>query len=252
MRDKYVSVGEKDSADCLSGILRRRKQGIRPRRYCRTADRADHGIRVNIRTRTMRDEYVAVGEDCCADTSPVIRHCRKKSVRRQPRAITTEAVISGYTEAETAVAQQPKVEAFIAKYTEITEGADKASLTPAGLIAYVATYAETTSGSYEPKDGFNDRRQGNNRVKPQGAKNSRQAFISSASFTAVRNAFNSESVGNKPMALAASRTFAILTANSSASVFVLSILSFIVLALSMYALLTRSPPKFQALRAYRE
>lgn len=64
-----------------------------------------------------------------------------------PGAITTDAIISGYVEAETAAAQQPKVEAFITKYTEIPEGADKASLTPTGLLAYVSTYAEATSGA---------------------------------------------------------------------------------------------------------
>ncbi len=64
-----------------------------------------------------------------------------------PGAITTEAIISGYTESEAATAQQPKVEAFITKYNEIAEGADVASLTPTGLIAYVATYAEATSGA---------------------------------------------------------------------------------------------------------
>ena len=63
-----------------------------------------------------------------------------------PGAITTEAIISGYKDAETAVMQQPKVEAFISKYTEVPEGADTASLTPAGLVAYVSTYAEATSG----------------------------------------------------------------------------------------------------------
>ena len=64
-----------------------------------------------------------------------------------PGAITTDAIISGYTESETAAAQQPKVEAFITKYTETPEGADKASLTPTGLVAYVATYAEATGGA---------------------------------------------------------------------------------------------------------
>lgn len=64
-----------------------------------------------------------------------------------PGAITTEAIISGYKDAETAAMQQPKVEAFISKYTEVPEGADKASLTPAGLVAYVSTYAEVTSGA---------------------------------------------------------------------------------------------------------
>ena len=64
-----------------------------------------------------------------------------------PGAITTEAIISGYKDAENAAAQQPKVEAFISKYTEVPEGADKASLTPAGIVAYVSTYAEATSGA---------------------------------------------------------------------------------------------------------
>jgi TP901 family phage tail tape measure protein len=64
-----------------------------------------------------------------------------------PGAITTDAIISGYTEAENAAAQQPKVEAFITKYTEVAEGADTASLTPTGLLAYVTTYAEATSGT---------------------------------------------------------------------------------------------------------
>ena len=35
-----------------------------------------------------------------------------------PGAITTEAVIQGYTEAENATKQQPLVDAFVAKYTE--------------------------------------------------------------------------------------------------------------------------------------
>ena len=42
---------------------------------------------------------------------------------------------------------QPKVDAFVEKYTEVKEGADKASLTPSGLLAYVATYAEATTGT---------------------------------------------------------------------------------------------------------
>ena len=61
-----------------------------------------------------------------------------------PGAITTDAVIQGYTEAENATKQQPLVDAFVAKYTEQPEGADKSSLTPAGLVAYVQTYAEAT------------------------------------------------------------------------------------------------------------
>ena len=64
-----------------------------------------------------------------------------------PGAITTDAVIQGYTEAENATKQQPLVDAFVAKYTEQPEGADKSELTPAGLVAYVQTYAEATTGA---------------------------------------------------------------------------------------------------------
>ena len=64
-----------------------------------------------------------------------------------PGAITTDAVIQGYTEAENATKQQPLVDAFVAKYTEKPEGADKSQLTPAGLVAYVQTYAEATTGA---------------------------------------------------------------------------------------------------------
>ena len=64
-----------------------------------------------------------------------------------PGAITTQAVINGYTEAENALTVQPKVVAFIDKYTEIPEGADKAALTPQGLIAYVSSYAESVLGT---------------------------------------------------------------------------------------------------------
>lgn len=64
-----------------------------------------------------------------------------------PGAITTDAIIYGYTEAENAAKQQPIVEAFISKYTEVEDGADKASLTPEGLVAYVQTYAEATTGA---------------------------------------------------------------------------------------------------------
>ena len=64
-----------------------------------------------------------------------------------PGAITTDAVIQGYTEAENATKQQLLVDAFVAKYTEQPEGADKSSLTPAGLVAYVQTYAEATTGT---------------------------------------------------------------------------------------------------------
>lgn len=64
-----------------------------------------------------------------------------------PGAITTDAVIQSYTDAQDVTKQQPKVDAFIAKYTEIPEGADKSTLTPTGLIAYVTTYAEVTTGA---------------------------------------------------------------------------------------------------------
>ena len=39
------------------------------------------------------------------------------------------------------------MEAFIAKYTEVPEGADKAALTPEGLIGLVSAYAEITNGA---------------------------------------------------------------------------------------------------------
>ena len=64
-----------------------------------------------------------------------------------PGAITTDAIIQGYTEAENATKQQPVVEAFVSKYTEQAEGADTASLTPTGLVAYVTKYAEVTTGT---------------------------------------------------------------------------------------------------------
>ena len=64
-----------------------------------------------------------------------------------PGAITTDAIIQKYTEAENAEKQQPTVDAFVAKYTETAEGADKSSLTPSGLVAYVQTYAEATTGT---------------------------------------------------------------------------------------------------------
>jgi len=64
-----------------------------------------------------------------------------------PGAITTQAVIDGYEEAETALKLEPKVTAFIEKYMETAEGADTASLTPQGLIAYVSHYAESVLGA---------------------------------------------------------------------------------------------------------
>ena len=64
-----------------------------------------------------------------------------------PGAITTDAVIAQYTEDQNTIMVQPQVDAFIAKYTEIPEGASTAELTPEGLIAYVSIYAEATSGA---------------------------------------------------------------------------------------------------------
>ena len=63
-----------------------------------------------------------------------------------PGAITTDAIIAGYTEAENAEKQQPIVEAFVSKYTEVPEGASTAQLTPEGILAYVTKYAESTTG----------------------------------------------------------------------------------------------------------
>ena len=64
-----------------------------------------------------------------------------------PGAITTDAVVNRYTEAENADRVQPHVDAFIDKYTEKAEGADTASLTPDGILAYVNAYAEATTGA---------------------------------------------------------------------------------------------------------
>ena len=64
-----------------------------------------------------------------------------------PGAITTDAIIAELREDENTKRVQPQVEAFIARYTEVPEGADKAELTPEGLIAYVSTYAEATNGA---------------------------------------------------------------------------------------------------------
>ena len=63
-----------------------------------------------------------------------------------PGAITTEAIITGYTEAEAAAAQQPQIEAFITKYT-VTDETDATALSPQGIIAYVSAYAEATNGA---------------------------------------------------------------------------------------------------------
>ncbi len=64
-----------------------------------------------------------------------------------PGAITTDAIISGYQDAEDAKLLQPTVDAFIAAYTEVPEGADTSSLTPTGLLAYVTKYAEVVTGA---------------------------------------------------------------------------------------------------------
>lgn len=62
---------------------------------------------------------------------------------RNPGAITTEAIITGLSTGD----QQVNVDAFIASYTEVPEGASTASLTPKGLVAYVEKYAEVTGGA---------------------------------------------------------------------------------------------------------
>ena len=63
-----------------------------------------------------------------------------------PGAITTDAIIAGIQEDENTQRQQVKVDAVIERFTEVPEGADKAALSPEGLIAYVSTYAEATTG----------------------------------------------------------------------------------------------------------
>ena len=64
-----------------------------------------------------------------------------------PGKITTDAVVDSYDDAKAAAALQPIVDAWIAKYTEVPEGADKTELTPTGLWAYVTAYAEATTGT---------------------------------------------------------------------------------------------------------
>jgi len=64
-----------------------------------------------------------------------------------PGAITTEAIISGYSDQEGLTKPSVAVDAFISSYTEIPEGADTAQLTPQGVIAYVEKYAEVTTGA---------------------------------------------------------------------------------------------------------
>ena len=72
---------------------------------------------------------------------------RWNTFAENPGAITTDVIVSGYQEDAAAQQLQPKVEAFIAKYTEVPEGADKAALTPEGLIGLVSAYAEITNGA---------------------------------------------------------------------------------------------------------
>ena len=64
-----------------------------------------------------------------------------------PGAITTAATIYQYEQDENAIIQAPKVTALIDKYTEVPEGATKASLKPEGICAYVSLYAEKTTGA---------------------------------------------------------------------------------------------------------
>ena len=64
-----------------------------------------------------------------------------------PGAITTDAIIAELREDENTKRVQPQVEAFIARYTEMPEGADKAGLTPEGIVALVSAYAEATTGA---------------------------------------------------------------------------------------------------------
>lgn len=64
-----------------------------------------------------------------------------------PGAITTDAIIAELREDKNTRRVQPKVEAFIARYTEVPEGADKAELTPEGIVALVSAYAEATTGA---------------------------------------------------------------------------------------------------------
>ena len=92
----------------------------------------------------------AVGEEVlkiATDLDMTGAQARWNEWASNPGAITTDAVIQGYTEAENATKQQPLVDAFVAKYTEQPEGADKSALTPSGLVAYVQTYAEATTGT---------------------------------------------------------------------------------------------------------
>lgn len=64
-----------------------------------------------------------------------------------PGAITTQAVVDSYAEAENVQRIQPVVNAFVDSYTEAPEGASTKGLTPAGLLAYVSKYAEVVTGA---------------------------------------------------------------------------------------------------------
>ena len=59
-----------------------------------------------------------------------------------------QVTISTYENAIVGAAQGlAAINGQLDEYTEVKEGADKASLTPSGLLAYVATYAEATTGT---------------------------------------------------------------------------------------------------------
>ena len=63
-----------------------------------------------------------------------------------PGAITTDAIISSMTTAENAAVVQVSVDAFIAKFFT-TDETDRTALTAEGLVAFVAAYAEQTTGA---------------------------------------------------------------------------------------------------------
>ncbi|MGJ4848946.1 hypothetical protein ACH6CV_01710 [Bacillota bacterium Meth-B3] len=59
-----------------------------------------------------------------------------------PGAITTDAVIGNYTQAEEAAVPQPLVDALVSSYKEIETGASTAQLSPSDVVAQVASYLE--------------------------------------------------------------------------------------------------------------
>lgn len=65
---------------------------------------------------------------------------------KNPGAITTDAVIQSYSNAEDSALQQVTVDAFIAKYFT-TDETDQTALSPEGIVAFVASYAEQTNGA---------------------------------------------------------------------------------------------------------